>query len=116
MIKFRKFILLLLILATGIIHSPVLGNRIPTQNGLFYYQPAASVYGAEAAWVNPSILGWYRAASYQIIADYSNSTYAKSWGTVVASSSSLVTSEIVKRPNDEGIIIFENGPTPVTSK
>ncbi len=84
MIKSCKFILLLLILATGIIHSPVLGERIPTQNGLFYYQPAASVYGAEAAWVNSSILGWYHAASYQIIADYSNSSYAKSWGTVVA--------------------------------
>lgn len=83
--KSRTFhVFLLLIFSTITFHSTAISKRIPIPEGIFYYQPAASVYGAEAAWVNPSILGWYKAASYQIIADYSNTSYAKSWGTVVA--------------------------------
>ena len=57
--------------------------RVPIPEGIFYYQPAASVFGSEAVWCNPSALGWYNSAEYQLIAGYNNSSFAKSWGTVV---------------------------------
>lgn len=94
-----KRVILLIIFFTVIFSSTVLSQRIPQPEGLFYYQPAASVYGDEAAWINPSILGWYRASSYQIIADYSNQSYAKSWGTVVARQNFAIATRHIDNPD-----------------
>ncbi len=63
--------------------SPVFGERIPIPEGVFYYKPAASVFGAEAAWINPARLGKFRTASYQFMGDFHEGTALKSWGTVV---------------------------------
>jgi len=70
----------LVIAATPTIH----GERIQFPEGVFYYQPAASIFGAEAAWVNPAGLSCYNASSFQIMADYKAGRYGKSWGTVVS--------------------------------
>lgn len=50
--------------------------------GLFYYQPAASVFGSEAVWVNPAGLAVYRVSAGQVMAEHKDSKFAKSWGMV----------------------------------
>ncbi len=58
-------------------------RRIPIPDDVFYYQPAASVFGSEAAWTNPAGLGRYGVSGFQLMADYENGDYAKSWGWVL---------------------------------
>ncbi|MCD6250221.1 MAG: signal peptide peptidase SppA [candidate division Zixibacteria bacterium] len=58
-------------------------RRIPIPDDVFYYAPASSVSGSEATWVNPAGLGRFAVAGFQIMADYSNDDYAKSWGAVL---------------------------------
>ena len=69
-----------------VLMSPVAlqAERLPIPSGVFYYQPAATVFGAEAAWVSPAALGWYRAQSYQFLVDYYDGGFAKSWGLVTS--------------------------------
>ena len=57
-------------------------ERIPIPGGVFYYQPASTVFGAEAAWVNPAGLGRFNSPSAQTMVDYANDDLAKSWGWV----------------------------------
>ena len=59
---------------------PALADRIAIPEGLFYYVPASSVFGPEAAWVNPAALGRYRTLTYQFMADLSDNDAAQSWG------------------------------------
>jgi hypothetical protein len=56
---------------------------VPIPDGIFYYKPAANVFGSEAAWINPASLVQYNAFSYQIITDYHDGIYGKSWGVVI---------------------------------
>jgi len=65
---------------------PASAERIALPEGLFYYQPAGSVFGAEATWVNPAGLAVYGQPSYQFMAEYSDGEYAKSWGGVSSAS------------------------------
>jgi len=58
-------------------------RRIPIPDDLFYYRPAASVFGLEAAWTNPAALGRYKTVSAQLLADYRDGAFGKSWGTVI---------------------------------
>jgi protease-4 len=58
-------------------------GRIPIPNDVFYYRSAASVFGSESAWNNPAGMARFGAAGFQIMADYSDGDYAKSWGTAV---------------------------------
>jgi len=95
----KQHVIIFVIVCSVIFHSTVFSQRIPQPEGLFYYQPAASVYGSEIAWINPSILGWYRASSYQIIADYSNQSYAKSWSTVVARQNFAIANRHIDNPD-----------------
>ena len=55
-------------------------DRIVVPDGIFYYQPASSVFGPEANWNNPATLGKYRPTTYQLMADFSDNNTAKSWG------------------------------------
>ena len=64
------------LVSVGQVHS----ERIPLPEGVFYYQPASSVFGTEAAWVNPAGLGFFRTNSLQFMGDYSQGQYARSWG------------------------------------
>ncbi len=98
--KFRtQYVILSIIFCLVIFYSTVFSQRIPQPEGLFYYHPAASVYGDEAAWINPSILGWYRASSYQFITDYNNQSYGKSWGTVVARQNFAIATRHIDNPD-----------------
>ncbi len=63
--------------------SNLSAERIPSPEGVFYYQPASSVTGFEAVWVDPSALVWYRHSGFQLMFDYGNSSFGRSWGTVV---------------------------------
>jgi protease-4 len=58
-------------------------KRIQPPSSVFYYQPAASVFGTEAIWINPGALGRYTAAGAQAMADYFDGDYAESWGWAV---------------------------------
>jgi protease-4 len=59
-------------------------DRITLPDGVFYYKPAASVFGSEAAWINPAGLSRYHASSFQLMADYADDSFGKSWGTVIS--------------------------------
>jgi protease-4 len=74
----KYFVAALLLL----VYAKVYGERVLPPEGIFYYKPAASVFGSEAAWVNPAGLSRYLASSFQLMADYADGTFAKSWGTV----------------------------------
>ncbi|MFQ5453415.1 MAG: hypothetical protein ACE5D6_04430 [Candidatus Zixiibacteriota bacterium] len=80
-IRFKLLLFLVfIVILTG---QPVFSLQIDIPRGVFYYQPAASVFGSEAAWINPAGLGRYRNTSYQVMADYFDGNYLKSWGTVM---------------------------------
>ena len=75
----------LLTLVAGVLVSGVVfaqGGRIAVPEGVFYYQPAASVFGSEAAWVNPAGLGHFNPAGFQMMADYANGQFIHNWGFV----------------------------------
>lgn len=58
-------------------------HRIIPPPGVFYYQSAATVYGSESAWINPAGLGRSSFGGFQLMADYENGKYGKSWGGVI---------------------------------
>ncbi len=78
----KKILFVLLLLLVSNTYS---GERIIIPSGLFYYQPAASVFGPEAVWVNPAGLAKYKTNSSQLMFDYVDKRFAKSWGTVSTS-------------------------------
>lgn len=59
-------------------------ERLYLPPGVFYYQPASTVFGTEAAWINPGGLGRYRASGGQLMADYFDQEFVKSWGGVAS--------------------------------
>ena len=58
-------------------------HRLYVPGDVYYYRPAAAVSGSEAAWTNPAGLGRFGVAGFQIMADYDDGNYAKSYGAVV---------------------------------
>ncbi|RKX21139.1 MAG: signal peptide peptidase SppA [Candidatus Zixiibacteriota bacterium] len=74
----KKILFVLLLLLVSNTYS---GERITIPSGLFYYQPAASVFGPEAVWVNPAGLARYKTNSSQLMLEYVDKRFAKSWGT-----------------------------------
>ncbi|MBD3257252.1 hypothetical protein GF377_02375, partial [candidate division GN15 bacterium] len=76
-------------------------DRIPLPGGVFYYQPAAAVFGPEAAWSNPAQLGRFTAAGFQVMADYHKGNYAKSWGTTVFRDRLVTAYRHIHNDNDE---------------
>ncbi|MEW5995533.1 MAG: hypothetical protein AB1744_14210, partial [Candidatus Zixiibacteriota bacterium] len=81
----RSFHCAILTVALGgaLLTPATAGTRIPLPDGVFYYKPAASVFGPEAAWINPAILSRYSAAGYQLMTDFTHDASFKSWGAVV---------------------------------
>lgn len=69
---------LVLLINSGDAHA----QRIAIPSQVFYYQPAASVFGAEAAWVNPAGLARYNATSLQFMTGLHDDKQARSWGFV----------------------------------
>ena len=56
--------------------------RFPIPDDVFYFRPAASVFGAEALWCNPAALSEYKTRSFQIIGEIADGYVGRSWGTV----------------------------------
>ncbi len=77
--------------------------RIVVPPEIFYYQPAASVFGSEAAWVNPAGLGRYNASSFQLMTSYSNDKLARSWGMVTSRERFAVAYRSVYNPDGEDL-------------
>lgn len=80
----KSMIVALLFLGAGVVSGQADDQQrwkpIP---GVFYYRPAASVFGSPAAWINPAGLSRFGVAGFQIMADYVDGNYAKSWGTAI---------------------------------
>lgn len=72
----------LISLVVLIVSGDVCAQRMAVPSSIFYYQPAASVFGAEAAWINPAGLARYSATSVQFIAGLHDDEQARSWGFV----------------------------------
>ncbi|RME19745.1 MAG: hypothetical protein D6800_13905, partial [Candidatus Zixiibacteriota bacterium] len=78
-----KRIILWSIAALLSLQTVVARPRLSLPEGVFYYQPAASVFGGEATWINPAALGRYNVSGFQLMGDYLDGNVVKSWGTVV---------------------------------
>lgn len=76
-----------LVITVCLLNQPVSAGedskRIVIPDDLFYYQPAATTFGVNAAWNNPARLSRYGAAGFVVMADYVNGNYARSWGTAI---------------------------------
>ena len=77
----KKFLMATLIFLAAASSSP--GQRIPEPEGVFYYQPAASVFGGEALWINPAGLARYNADGMQLMGDYRDGEWLKSTGLLL---------------------------------
>jgi protease-4 len=89
-------------------------NRIPIPDDVFYYQPAASVFGSEAIWVNPAALARYKAISLQLMADYNNGNYAKSWGVALSRTQIGLAYRRIYNPNGQNFkeFVYASGISP----
>ncbi len=83
--------------------------EVPTD--LYYYQPAASVFGAEAVWVNPAGLALYKASDVQFFADLYKWEFAKNWGTVFTRNGFGISYRKIKNDDDTDFreYIFSSG-------
>ena len=75
-------------------------KRVPFPEGLFYYQPSATVYGAEALWTNPARLSTFNATSYEFLADYFDGKFARSWGYVFSRDRFALAYRYLDRPGE----------------
>ncbi len=77
----RRFVFGLLLLFAST--SATVAQRIPIPDGVFYYQPASTVFGGEAAWVNPAGLARYHTAGYQLMGEMNDYRDGLSWGALL---------------------------------
>lgn len=98
------------LLALLLISSPggriTAGERIEMPQGVFYYQPAASVFGSEAIWTNPAALARFRIGGFQYLADYYDNKYAKNWGSVVTREGLGLSYRHIHNPDDEAYVDY----------
>ncbi len=87
--------------AGGIHVSKAHAERVEMPSGVFYYQPAATVFGSEAAWVNPAALARYRILGFQFMADYYDGDYARSWGSVISREALSVAHRTLYNPDGD---------------
>jgi len=74
---------LIFLILPVILAASAVGERVPIPEGVFYYQPSASVFGLEAVWVNPAGLGHFYPGGFQLMADYKDDKFAENWGSAV---------------------------------
>jgi protease-4 len=74
-------------------------NRIPIPTDVFYYRPAATVYGPEAIWTNPAGLNRPGIAGFELMADYRAGEFAQSWGGVVFRDGTATAFRHIKNPD-----------------
>lgn len=98
--------ILTVILSVGSYSRITAGDRIEMPQGVFYYQPAASVFGTEAAWINPAALARYRIAGFQFMADYFEGKYGKNWGSVVGREGLALAYRRIYSPDSEDYVDY----------
>jgi protease-4 len=79
------------------------GERFPMPVGAFYYQPAGTVFGGEAIWINPAGLGRYDADGLQVMGDYRNGRAVKTWGALVHRKGVGIAYRQIEQPSDATI-------------
>lgn len=89
--------------------SVTANERVPIPDNLFYYQPAASVFGSEAIWVNPAGLGAFKVSGYQLMFEGNDDNFAKSWGSVVHRESFALAIRKLENPIGENYHEFIGG-------
>ncbi len=77
-------VLVLLVSIIFVCLSAAHSQRLAGPEGVFYFQPASSVFGPEAVWVNPAGLARYKAAGFQVLTDYADDSFARNWGWVIS--------------------------------
>ncbi len=73
---------LLLSLALSLVPALAGAQNVPIPEEVFRYVPAATVFGPEATWVNPSALGRFKPSALEVMADLENGSFARNWGAV----------------------------------
>lgn len=96
----RRRVILWLVVLGGLSVGSLSATRIATPTGIFHYHPAATVYGSEAVWCNPSMLGWFDAVEYQLMAQHDDGSFTRSWGTVVANKGLSTAYRRLYNPNE----------------
>ncbi|MBN1211184.1 MAG: S49 family peptidase, partial [candidate division Zixibacteria bacterium] len=109
--KYGFSVIALFLLAVSI--ATVKSERIPLPEGVFYYQPAAAVFGVEAGWVNPAALGNFYPGGFQIMADHYDGAFAKSWGAAVCRDRLALAYRHLDRDDDKYKEIIFSGGIPV---
>ncbi len=102
----RAGLLIMLLLSGGLYTAVLAGERIIMPQGVFYYQPAASVFGSEATWINPAGLARYRIAGFQFMADYFDGKYARNWGSVINREGLALSYRNIYNPTDENYVDY----------
>lgn len=94
-LRFTLALLTLIILISGQLSA----ERLASIEGLYFFQPAATVSGAESIWINPAGLGKTRAEGYLWLADYFEGELADDWGVVIHKKSLGVGYRSLERPD-----------------
>lgn len=92
--------LLLTVVTVALSTCDVRGERLSQPDGIFYYQPAASVFGAEALWVNPAGLSAYKADGIQLISDYRDGDWFKNKGVLLYRQRKALAYRTLEQPFD----------------
>lgn len=77
--RLRPLLLSLLILLA---FTRVDAQNVPLPDEVFRYVPAATVFGPEATWINPSALGRFKPSALEAMADLEDGSFARNWGFV----------------------------------
>lgn len=76
-------------------------QEVPIPEGVFRYAPASTVFGPDATWINPAVLGRFKPSAAELMADYRDDSFAKSWGGVITGQGLGVAYRRIHVPNDK---------------
>lgn len=110
--KLRRQIICLI--ALSLCAGAAFAERVPRVEGVFYYQPATYAAGAETVWNNPAGIGRFNAAGFQLMADYENAIFAKSWGGVTHEHGLAVAYRYLHKPEGNFKEYIFNAAVPVS--
>ena len=82
----RKIIVISIFVLIALTTGSFSAERAVYPDAVYYYQPAASVFGSEALWVNPAGLYRYKPMEFQLVGDLADDNYLDNWGMVTARS------------------------------
>jgi protease IV len=79
---FKRLMTAMVLVLSHSVQSAEEGVRFSIPDDVFYFRPAATVFGAEALWCNPAALSEYKTRSVQLIGEIADGYVGRSWGTV----------------------------------